>query len=101
MNWGMIGEGHSGAHSVSHTSEECMTHLSHDSLPQRMFVQGHVHLFTQVTQGAIEVSGTSEVDQSTCILLIWHHNDIQSPVLQNWRNYQHCVNYTLCTEIIK
>ena len=58
-----------------------MTHLSHDPSPQCMFIQGHVHFLTQVAQGAVEVSGTREVDQSTCILLIRYHNDVQASVL--------------------
>ena len=58
-----------------------MPHLSHNTLPQCMFIQGHVHLFTQVAQGAVEVSRPSEVDQSTSVFLIRHHNDVQSSVL--------------------
>ena len=58
-----------------------VTHLSHNTLPQCMFIQGHVHLFTQVAQGAVEVSRPSEVDQSTSVFLIWHHDDVQSSVL--------------------
>ena len=58
-----------------------MPHLSHNTLPQCMFIEGHVHLFTQVAQGAVEVSGPSEVDQSASVFLIRHHDDVQSSVL--------------------
>lgn len=60
---------------------------SHACLPDHpslkgVFVEGHVHLLTQMAQGAVKVGGASEVDKSTAILVIRHDNDVQPSMLQ-------------------